>query len=133
MSTPRNQEASWLPFVLAATSGVVLWYATAMAAGKREAWDGGVYWIVGYPLSIALSALLGRRYPEIAFFWPFVHFWSQFAAMAMRNGEVGNLWPLGLIGITTLALPCAIAAEIAARFGRGNKNPGSAKARDSQR
>lgn len=38
--------------------------------------------------------------------------------MCLRNGELGGLWPLGMIMFAVIALPGVLAAHIAARFGR---------------
>lgn len=44
-------------------------------------------------------------------------FEAQFVAMALRNGEVGGLWPLGMLLFAAMALPGIAAARLAARFG----------------
>jgi hypothetical protein len=39
--------------------------------------------------------------------------------MAIRNGELGGLWPLGLVLFAVLSLPGMLAAHVAARLKSG--------------
>lgn len=95
-----------------------LWLATAFLTGRREAWDAPAYWGVAYPAALLVSAYLGRAFPERPWRWVLVLFESQFVAMCLRNGELGSLWPLGMVMFGVIALPGVLAANITARFGR---------------
>jgi hypothetical protein len=108
------------PVIMALVIGFVLWFAASMLTAKREPWDGAAYWVVAYPLAIAACALLGYRFPDRPWRWALVLFESQFLAMCVRNGELGNLWPLGILLFAVVALPGVVAAQVAARFGRGS-------------
>ena len=101
---------------IAAVVGFALWFATAMLTGKREPWDATAYWALVYPLAIATCGLLGYLYPERPWRWAIVLFLAQFIAMCVRNGELGNLWPLGMALFVVLALPGVVAANVAVRF-----------------
>ena len=68
--------------------------------------------------AIAACALLGYRFPDRPWRWALVLFEAQFVAMCARNGELGNLWPLGMLLLAVVALPGIAAAQIGARFGR---------------
>lgn len=115
----RNAPAgARAPVLIAAAAGIILWLATAILTGRREAWDAPAYWGVAYPAALFVSAWLGRVYPERPWRWVLVLFEAQFVAMCLRNGELGGLWPLGLIMFAVIALPGVLAAHIAARFGR---------------
>lgn len=63
-----------------------------------------------------LTNLLGYSFPERPWRWPLVLFAAQFVAMCLLNGELGNLWPLGMALFAVLALPGIVAAKVAARF-----------------
>jgi hypothetical protein len=104
--------------VIAALTGVVLWFLTSLLTAKREPWDAPSYWAIAYPLALAGCALLGYRFPERPWRWALVLFESQFLAMCVRNGEFGNLWPLGMLLFAVIAVPGIVAAQVAARFGR---------------
>ena len=105
--------------IMALVIGFALWLVASLLTAKREPWDSAAYWIVAYPLAIAACALLGYRFPDRPWRCALVLFESQFLAMCMRNGELGNLWPMGVLSFAVVALPGVVAAQIAARFGRG--------------
>ena len=107
------------PAVAAALfTGGALWLVSASLAGTREAWDSGAYWALAYPVAIALCAVLGVVFPDRPWRWAPLHFLGQFLALCLRNGELGNLWPLGLIVFGVISLPGVLAAMVAARLGR---------------
>jgi hypothetical protein len=106
------------PLAIAFGIGMALWFAASLATGRREPWDDSAYWVVAYPLAIVASACLGLAYPDRPKLLAFALFAAQFLAMCLRNGEVGNLWPLGLALFAILALPGAVAAQLSARLRR---------------
>jgi len=101
---------------VSAAVGIALWFISSLLTSKREAWDASSYWVLAYPLAVAACALLGYRYPERPWRWPLVLFAAQFLAMCVRNGELGNLWPLGMLLFAVISLPGIAAAKVAARF-----------------
>lgn len=109
-----------IPVATAAAGGAVLWVAAALVSGKREAWDGAVYWVLAYPAALLLCAWLGHAFPERSWRWPLVLFEAQFVAMGLRNGELAGLWPLGMILFAVLALPGMLAARFGARLAGGS-------------
>lgn len=109
-------------FGIAIAAGALLWFACAGLAGRREAWDSGLYWVLFYPLALAVSAYLGYRYPERPWRWPLALFLGQCLALGIRNGELGNLFPLGIVVFGVLALPGIAAAKFGARK-RGSGGP----------
>jgi hypothetical protein len=111
-------RGSIVPSTLAAFIGAALWLATSALTGRREAWDAAVYWTVAYPLALGACALLGYLYPTRAWLWAIVLFESQLLAMCIRNGEIGNLLPLGVMLFAVLALPGVLIAKLASRMGR---------------
>jgi hypothetical protein len=105
-----------VPACAAAAIGAALWYAASLLTGKREPWDAATYWIIAYPLAIITCAVLGYSYPEHPRRWALILFEAQFLAMCVRNGELGNLWPMGMALFGIIALPGVLAARIASRF-----------------
>ena len=106
---------------IAAVVGFALWFVTSLVTGRREPWDASAYWAVTYPLAIVTCTLLGYLYPERPWRWAMVLFLAQFIAMCVRNGELGNLWPLGVVLFLVLALPGVVAAKVAARFNAASR------------
>jgi len=104
------------PLVVTATVGVVLWVIASVVTGKREPCDSPAYWVVVYPAAILACAFLGYVYPERPWRRALVLFEAQFLAMAVRNGELGNLWPLGMALFAVIALPGVLAATLSSRF-----------------
>lgn len=113
------ERGAIVPFVAAFMFGAVSWWVVSALTGKREAWDATAYWAVVYPGAIVVAALLGHFHPERPWRWPVVLFEAQAIAMGIRNGEWGNLVPLGVIVFAVLALPGVAAATLAARRRRG--------------
>ena len=115
---PISPRGPVTPFALATAFGVVLWLATSLLTGRREAWDASVYWTVAYPLAIVACAAIGYAFPDRPWRAVLALFAAQFVAMCLRNGELGGLWPLGLALFAALALPGVVAAHLAARTRR---------------
>jgi hypothetical protein len=113
-----KNQADVVPIALAITVCATLWVASAVLAGRREAWDAPQYWAVAYPAGLAVCALLGGAYPARPWRWALWLFEAQLVAMCVRNGELGNLFPLGMLLFAIIALPGMLAAVLGARFGR---------------
>jgi hypothetical protein len=102
---------------IAAVAGVALWWVATLLTSKREPWDAAVYWVLAYPLAVLTCTLLGYKYPERSWRWPLVLFEAQFIAMCVRSGELGSLWPMGMLLFAVLSVPGIVAARWAARLG----------------
>lgn len=113
---PANKQSTAL--AIAFVAGVVLWFAASFITGRREPWDSSTYWWLIYPVAIAACGYLGYRYPARARLSAFVLFQAQFVGMVIRNGELGNLWPLGLALFAIIAIPGMVVAALAARVAR---------------
>lgn len=110
-----NKTSEAAPAFIALATGAALWLLTAIACGRREAWDASAYWALAYPAALVACAALGYRYPARAWLWAVALFEGQFSAMCARNGELGGLWPLGMVMFAVLALPGVYAAKRGAR------------------
>ncbi len=104
-------QRSIVPLTIAAVAGMVLWIAASFISGKKEAWDANIYWTVAYPVAIVLSVVLALFYPKGAWRWPLALFVFQFVGMVVRSGELGSLWPLGLLLFVVLSVPGILAAK----------------------
>jgi hypothetical protein len=104
------------PYVFAIAVGIALWFGASLLGGRREAWDSPLYWSFAYPLSMVAAALIGHLWPKQPGRVVLALFAGQFIAMCLRNGEIGNLWPLGLAMFGLLSLPAIAVAFAVARF-----------------
>jgi hypothetical protein len=104
------------PYSIAIAGGLLLMFVAAEVSGRREAWDSGLYWAVFYPLSIVACSVLGYLFPERAWRWALAFFLGQCVAMLLRNGELGNLFPLGLVLFGILSLPGVVVAKLGAKL-----------------
>lgn len=104
------------PLAIAMAAGMALWLGASWLGGRREAWDTPVYWVIAYPLAILVAAGLGYAYPDRPKLAALALFAAQFAAMGLRSGDLGNLWPLGPAVFAVLAMPAVVAAQFAARL-----------------
>ena len=102
--------------LIAAVAGMALWFVAGFLTGVREPWDSSAYWLLVYPIAIAGCAFLGYRFPERPWRGPLVLFEAQFLGMCLRNGELGNLWPMGLALFAVISIPGILGAKLAAHF-----------------
>jgi hypothetical protein len=121
-------QGAVLPFAVAALAGVTLWIAASVISGRREAWDSAVYWTGAYPCAIVLSGLLGFAFPQRPWRWPLTLFLFQFVGMVIRNGELGGLWPLGMVMFSVLSIPGMLVARLSTRMrARSGGKPGQGR------
>lgn len=104
------------PLLIAVTLGALLWVLASAFSGRREPWDSGGYWAIAYPAAIFAAGVVGYFFPERPWRWALALFGAQFVTMCVINGELGNLWPLGLALFAILALPAVFVATIASRM-----------------
>lgn len=117
MTTPAPAPSQRLPYGLAVAAGVVVWLGITWISHRREAWDSGLYWKYGMPLLIAVSGVLGYKYPRRPWRWPLTAFAAQAAVLFAMN-PTGNLMPLGIIAFLVVSLPCVLAAWVGSLFHR---------------
>jgi hypothetical protein len=116
LDAARSESRSGMPYAIAIIAGMALWFAASSVAGKREAWDAGIYWSLFYPLAIGACGLLGYLFPERPWRWAIALFLAQCVAMVLRSGEIGSLFPLGVIMFGVLSLPGIAVAQLGAKF-----------------
>jgi len=111
-----------VPYAIAIAAGMAIWFIASIVAGKREAWDAGIYWSLFYPIAILGCGVLGNLFPERPWRWALALFLAQCLAMALKTGEISNLFPLGLVMFGVLSLPAMAAAHFGARLNRGREH-----------
>ena len=106
-----------LPLAVSVFGGTALWTATAIAGGRAEPWDSGLYWSLSYPAALALAAAIGFLFPERPWRWATLLIGTQLIVIALSAPGLGLL-PLGLVALGILALPAIFLAAVAARIRR---------------
>ena len=102
--------------LVAVATGVVLELGIAVLTGRREAWDSGLYWTLGLPLTGMASVAIGYFARGRDWLWTCLVAPSQVMTMMVRSGELGGLWPLAVVLSSILSAPFVIAAFIGSRF-----------------
>lgn len=115
-SPAMRKTNALVPSAIASFIGLLLFAVTALLTDKREPWDASEYWTVAYPSALLACAILGYACPDRPWRWAIILFEAQFLAMCVRNGELGNLWPMGMLLFAIVALPGVLAAKLAVRF-----------------
>ena len=113
-------------FIVSVLTGVLLELSIQAVSGQREAWDSGLYFAIGIPAAMFVSAIVGFRSRGRQWIWTFVIIPSQVATMMLRS-EMGAFWPLAVGLSALLSAPCVSAAAIAAAF-RSSKDRSSTSA-----
>jgi hypothetical protein len=101
--------------ILSIVVGIGLELGVQALGARREAWDSPAFWTIGMPLALVIAFVIGVRSTGRAWLTTFAIAPAQFATMTVRSGEVGSLWPLGLILSAALSTPFVVASFAGAR------------------
>jgi hypothetical protein len=102
----------WL-YLAAAVCGAAIWILIALASGRKEAWDSGLYFSVGIPVVCLISLAFAFLEPNRSWRWGVLPLVGQFVWMLLSQGP-GNLLPLGVVVFGVFSVPSIIAAWIGA-------------------
>jgi hypothetical protein len=100
----------WL-YLSAAGCGAAIWILIALASGRNEAWDSGLYFSVGIPAVCLVSMAFAFFEPNRSLTWGVLPLVGQFVWMLLSSGP-GNILPFGVIVFGVLSVPPIIAARI---------------------
>lgn len=108
---------------LAATSsllfGALVWLATGIASGGREAWDSPLYVAVALPLLVLVAASAGVIAPHGAWRWGLGLAAGQGTVLILGMGSATPLAPMGWLILAMQGVVLALFAEAAAFVRRG--------------
>ena len=116
MSPAMSATRTTVAYAIAIIVGMSLWYWASISSNRREAWDAAAYWTFAYPIAIAVAGVMGYLFPERPWRWALTLFLGQFLAMVIRNGELGSMWPMGMVLMVVLSLPGMLVGKLAARL-----------------
>ena len=96
--------------MLGASIGVLLEVVVHVVTGRNEAWDSPLFWTAGMPAALVASFGIGLAAKGRAWLATLAVVPGQVAAMTVRAGEVGTLWPLAVALSAVLSLPFVAAS-----------------------
>ena len=102
-----------IPIALA-LGGMAVWIVITSATGRREAWDSSYFWSVGAPVMLAMNAAAGFLEPRRLRLKGIISVSLQPAAMMIKTGEIGSMFPLGLLVFLVLGLLCSLGGSAGA-------------------
>jgi hypothetical protein len=111
----------WLIGLVAVACGIAGWEIMQFLHPGREPWDLSEYWKAVYPGMMAVAALLGYHAPDRPWRWGLAIVMGQGLWMLLRTSLKSgfpNLWPMSLVLLAVLSLPCIGAAYFGAYLGR---------------
>jgi hypothetical protein len=97
--------------------GAATWVFVAMASGRREAWDSGLYFVLVLPVIALTAGIVSYKVPVRTWRWAMFPFAAQAIVMIVQE-PAGNLLPVGLITFFIFGAMCLIPARIGAFVGR---------------
>ena len=108
-----KKTSSVVAYIIAVACGVVLWVSISRVSGLPEAWDSGLYYVYGIPITMVVSFVLAYFCSENPWRWPLTIMVAQ-ALIAIIQNPMANLLPLGLIAFGVLAVPGFLSAYLGA-------------------
>lgn len=97
-----------------ALAGMFVWILISLMTDRREAWDSEVFWSLGVPLMMALNAVTAFLDPNKVAVKGIVSVALQPAAMMVQAGEIGSMFPMGLVVFAFLGLFYSIGGVVGA-------------------
>lgn len=74
----------WL-YLLAAVCGAAIWIVIAVASGRNEAWDSGLYFSVGIPAVCLVAMACAYVEPNLSWRWGVLPLVGQFVWMPFHR------------------------------------------------
>jgi len=90
--------------ILLALSGLAVWVLITSLTNRREAWDSVYFWRYGVPAMLLMNAVAGFIEPERIKLKGIISVSLQPVAMTVKAGEVGSMFPFGLVVFLVLGL-----------------------------
>ena len=94
----------YLVSILLALSGLAVWVLITTLTNRREAWDSVYFWRYGVPAMLLLNAAAGFIEPERIKLKGIISVSLQPVAMTVKAGEIGSMFPFGLVVFLLLGL-----------------------------
>jgi hypothetical protein len=119
-AVPAGWPRDAVPYAAAAFSGLAVCLVIAAATGRREAWDSGLYFLVGIPMMCVAILAISRRFPHRTWRWTLSMAVGQGLSMAIAGSDL-SLWPLSIIAMTVVSVPQFITGFVTGRMARARR------------
>ena len=97
----KNKYGVWVALAL---GGLAVWVLITELTHRREAWDAGEFWSMGVPAILLMNAVAGFLEPRKLMLKGIISVSLQPLAMTVKAGEIGSMFPFGLIVFLVLGL-----------------------------
>jgi len=105
----------WLSVPLVSVAaGLAIWWGVVVLVGDADPMQHKEYFLIGYPLLLVVSGVLGWRYDTKAWHSGIWMFGAQFLIGLFTIKSDMNLWPIGLVVFAVLMVPCCGTALLGA-------------------
>lgn len=99
-----NVKNKYAISVILALGGLAVWVLITSLTHRREAWDSGAFWSMGVPAILLMNAVAGFLEPERIMLKGIISVSLQPVAMTVKAGEIGSMFPFGLVVFLVLGL-----------------------------
>lgn len=96
--------------------GMCVWFFISLQTGKKEAWDTDIFWSYGFFAMIFGNAVAGFLDPENIILKGLLSVSLMPVAMLIITGEIGSMFPMGLIVFALLGLIYTLGGIFGARI-----------------
>jgi hypothetical protein len=103
-----------LVFLVLLMMGFAVCWALASVSGENEAWDTAGFWTIGLPALILAAGVAGYLVPARYPLWGIALVAGLDAQLLIGAGELGSLWPVGLLLSLLLGLLCVASSGFGA-------------------
>ena len=92
-----NSTKAKIVFISLALVGMLVWIGISLSTNKREAWDSEIFWSFGFPMMLLINAIACFIHPHNVMLKGISSVSLQPLAMIILAGEIGSMFPLGII------------------------------------
>lgn len=99
-----------------AVAGMVIWIVMTLITGKDEPWDSDQFWSYGLFLMVTINIIAAVLDPHQPVIKGLISVVLQPIAMMFVAGEIGSMFPLGLIVFAVLGIIYSIGGVIGVKI-----------------
>jgi hypothetical protein len=111
-----------LVIALAIATGIAVELGIEALSGRREAWDSEFYWMIGLPIAMLMSVLVGFLAERRDWLWAAAVVPSQVVTMMATSGDLGPdgliMMPIMAVLASVLGAPFVAASFVGSKFRR---------------